>query len=158
MRTVRRFLIGIRWAIALILVNYAIASALVLLIGDRVTGRVFFTGRVIVTLLAGWLVIRNAIGGLRQAAVAGALLIFIDHVVLKGGYYLYVHFFAPDLLPFSALLSFGGVLISYVMFLWVPVGVAIVGALAAKLYLRHRPPNPPIQSGPAACEADSGES
>ncbi|MFZ3174550.1 MAG: hypothetical protein WA146_06600 [Thiobacillus sp.] len=141
----KRFVIGIRWPIALILVNYAIASALPLFLSEELTDWIFLGGRVVVTLLVGWLVIWNAIGGWWLAALAGALLNFIDHVICKGGYYLVIHFFAPDSIPFSALQSFWGVLISYIMFLWVPMGVAVVGALAAKLLRRLRPPNPPLQ-------------
>ncbi len=137
----KRFLIGIRWAIFLILLNYVATHVLGLILVEDTTDHIFLIGRIAGVLAAGWLVVWNSIGRFLHAALAGAFLVFLDHVVLKGGYYLLVHFFSPESLPFSALRSFYGVLISYVMFVWIPIGIAMLGAVMAKLYMKKWPPN-----------------
>jgi hypothetical protein len=43
----------------------------------------------------GWLIIYKEAGNLLHAALSGPFLIFVDHVLLMGGYILLVHFIDP---------------------------------------------------------------
>ncbi len=83
--------------------------------------------RALPVLLAGWLVTTRNVGGLWAASVAGALVLFIDHVVVAGTYFLFRGGFT----------IFGAVLFTYVAFVWVAMLVAFAGGLAGNLRLRH---------------------
>lgn len=92
---------------------------------------------------AGWLVQRRGLGGVRQAALAGAGIYFIDHVVLKGGVFLLNHLFRPEGMGLAA---FSSVIVSYLLF--APAALVIGaagGALAARP--RARPETGPPSGG-----------
>ncbi len=83
-------------------------------------------------LLAAWAgsrVTSYAVGGLKAAAAAGAVLLFVDHVLIRGGFFVFAQLFAPEWVDNKGVQGFGGVLISYVMFVWIPVAVSTVGGL-----------------------------
>lgn len=84
----RRFLVGVLWAIIIVLINDIAATVFFSYFSDEMADLIFNIIRVVITLFVGWLVVWHSVGGLWQAALAGAALNFIDHVVLKGGYYL----------------------------------------------------------------------
>lgn len=80
------------------------------------------------TLYAGWVVLFWNKGSLWRASLAGALVFLIDHPVIRGTMFLLQ----------GEVTAFWGVLISYVMFVWLSMLLAVVGALVAKAYLaRH---------------------
>jgi len=80
---------------------------------------------------AGWLVVQRGGGKLRVAAFAGLLLFAIDHIVLRGGGFLF-DAYALNQDPQRNLSAFGGVLISYAMFAPIDAAVAVVGGLASR--------------------------
>lgn len=62
----KSFLIGIRWAIFLILLNYVTTHVLGLILLEDTTDRIFLIGRITAVLVAGWLVIWNFVGRFRM--------------------------------------------------------------------------------------------
>jgi hypothetical protein len=80
------------------------------------------------TFYVGWVVLFWNKGSLWRAAFAGALVFLVDHPVVRGTIFLLQ----------GEVTAFWGVLISYVMFFWLSMLFAVVGALVAKAYLaRH---------------------
>lgn len=94
---------------------------------DTTANTLFNTVRAILVLACGWLVVSRKVGGLLAAAYAGALVIFVDHVLIKGFAFLLER----------ELQAFAGVLISYVMFIWVEMAVGLLGGFAAKIWARY---------------------
>ena len=133
----KNYFFEIRWAIALILLNYLVMEAAATWLTEDKIDLLFTIGRGLVCIYAGWLVISNSVGGLWKASLTGALLLFIDHVFLKGGTYLWAYFFSPATFPFDGLMAFGGVVISYFVFVWVPMALACLGGIAARTYFKH---------------------
>jgi hypothetical protein len=84
---------------------------------------VWLSVRVVLVAWAGYLVTRRGNFGLLSAAGAGAVMNFADHVIVKGGYFVLVGEF----------MAAGGVLISYVMFVWVAIAVALLGGALGKV-------------------------
>jgi len=84
--------------------------------------------RVLLALVCGWLVISRKAGGLWAAAFAGALVFFVDHVLVKGSSFLLKGEFQ----------AFIGVLISYAMLFWVAMAISLLGGYAAKLWVGGR--------------------
>lgn len=80
----------------------------------------------------GWSIIKHNAGNLLSAALAGPLLLFVDHVLLRGGYFLLCHLFNPAKFEYQGLMAFGGVIVSYVMFFWIPLLIAYLGGLVAR--------------------------
>ena len=100
-----------------VLVGVAVAAVINHFIVGGFGGNIpFNVGRVVISFVAGWLFVSHAHGSLWVAASAGPLVMLIDHVLLKGGYFVWVHFFWPELVQGEGLLAAGGVLISFVMF------------------------------------------
>ena len=80
----------------------------------------------------GWLIVKEEDGNLLRAALAGPFLIFVDHVLLLGGYALLFHFIDPAKFGYQGLRAFGGVIVSYVMFFWIPLLIAFLGGIVGK--------------------------
>jgi hypothetical protein len=85
--------------------------------------------RLLLAAWAGWRVTSRRIGGLTQAAAAGAVLLFVDHVIIRGGSFLVAQMVAPGWVDNKGFQGFGGVLVSYVMFVWIPVVFSIAGGV-----------------------------
>lgn len=83
---------------------------------------VFNIVRVFVWLYAGWRLASLGRFGTWKSALSGAVLFFIDHPILKGGYFLVEREF----------MAFGGVIVSYCMFCFVPVALSGIGAAIGK--------------------------
>jgi hypothetical protein len=94
--------------------------------------------RLLIPAWAGWRVIGLKAGGLGFAAVAGAIPLFVDHVLMKGGYFLVASALAGGTQGHHLFLAFGGVCLSYVMFVAIPVAAALCGALVAQARMRAR--------------------
>jgi hypothetical protein len=88
--------------------------------------------RMVAVFAGGWLIVKKDAGNLLHAALAGPFLIFVDHVLLMGGYALLFHFIDPARFGYQGLMAFGGVIVSYIMFLWIPLLIAFIGGIAAK--------------------------
>ena len=73
----------------------AVASVLnYFLVG--LAGDAFFNaGRVIIAFAGGWLMVSSANRGLWAAALTGAVVLVVDHVILKGGYFVLAHYLWP---------------------------------------------------------------
>lgn len=100
----------------------ALLSPLYGLLGRPGGDIVFNIVRISLWIYAGW---RLAfIGGFStwSSALSGAVLFFIDHPIIKGGHFLIHH----------EVLAFEGVIVSYCMFCFVPVGFAAIGAAVGK--------------------------
>jgi hypothetical protein len=110
--------------LAAAVLNYLLAGFL----GDVV----FNLGRAIIAALAGWFIVALAGRGLWAAIGMGPLVLLVDHVALKGGYFLLAHFFFPTAVEGEGLLAAAGVLISFVMFAPIEALFSLVGGFLAK--------------------------
>ena len=116
----KRYLLGLKIVLLLAALNSALWLVLSHFIPDLITNILLNIARTALVLWAGWLVVVERIGGLWGAALAGALVLFVDHPVVGGGYFLVTG--EPQ--------AFAGVLISYVMFVWVAMLVGWLGGMA----------------------------
>ncbi len=82
--------------------------------------------RVSLYFWAGMRITSLGTGNVRQAGKAGAVLLFIDHVVLRGGMFLFGTLLGNVTVKFG-LMSFGGVLVSYLLFAWVAFLIGTLG-------------------------------
>jgi hypothetical protein len=82
----------------------------------------FPLGRVILVGAAGFLVVKGGLG-LWSAALAGAVLFFVDHLLIKG-----IAFLAEN-----ELAAAGGVLVSFAMLVWVAMAIGVLGGAIAKI-------------------------
>lgn len=86
-------------------------------------GDIVFNGiRIALWVFAGWRLGFVGQFGMWKSALSGAILLFIDHPIIKGGYFLFRQEF----------MAFGGVMVSYCMFWLVPVGISAIGAGVGK--------------------------
>lgn len=85
--------------------------------------------RLVLAAWAGWRVTRYAVAGLKTAAAAGAVLLFVDHVLIRGGSFVVAQLLVPEWVDNKGFQGFAGVLVSYVMFVWIPVAASTVGGL-----------------------------
>ena len=73
-----------------------------------------------------------------KAALAGAILLFIDHPIIKGGGFLIEKEF----------MAFSGVIVSYLMFIWLSIAASALGAFVGKKKNRTcHCTRPPLRSG-----------
>jgi hypothetical protein len=91
---------------------------------------------------AGWLITKNNAGGLWRAALAGPLLFFIDHVVLKGGYFIVAQILHPLSGDSNGFLAFGGVIVSYIMFIPLILFVGFLGGWFSRRKLLRQKNDP----------------
>lgn len=108
------------------------ASVLNFFLGSLFGNVIFETDRVIIALAGGWLVVAAAERDLWIAAAVGPLMLLIDHLVLKGGYFVIAHFFFPAAVDGNGLISAAGVLISYVFVLPIAAGCSWLGGFLAR--------------------------
>jgi hypothetical protein len=107
-------LLAMAWAIL------GIATSTVIT-GD-IADTVWLSVRVALTATAGYVATRRRFG-LWTAVAAGAIVYFADHVLVKG-----IWFLVTD-----DLLAAAGVLVSFVMFVWVPAIIGFLGGLLGKV-------------------------
>jgi hypothetical protein len=127
--SVKHYFRALRIPIAVVLVT----SALGCFVGDQTwTLWAFEATRSCAAVLAGWLIARHGYS-IWKCAVAGVLLILIDHVAVKT-------------LAFALTgewLAIGGVLMSFAMFAFVPMALAAAAGFAAT---RIPPSNPTVET------------
>jgi len=87
---------------------------------NMVTVVLFNTVRVALAFWAGWLIVAKHIGKLWGAAFGGALIQFVDHAIVSGAFFL----------GSGEIQSYTGILISYVMFVWIPMFAGWIGGFA----------------------------
>lgn len=88
---------------------------------------------------AGWLITKNNVGGLLQAALSGPLLFLIDHILLKGGYFIIAQILNQSSADGKGFLAFGGVIVSYIMFLPLLLLVGFLGGwISRKKLTEHQ--------------------
>ena len=73
----------------------------------------FNFARICILVFAVWLLVRGGITNLWSISLAGFLLFFVDHLVVKGGSFLIS----------GEIMAFFGVLISFVMFVAIPMAI-----------------------------------
>lgn len=93
---------------------------------------VYTAARVVIIGYAGWLVQRKGLGGARRAALVGAGIYFIDHVVLKGGVFILNYLFKPDGMGLAA---FSSIVVS---FLLIAPAALVIGAAGGAVAARQR--------------------
>ena len=125
----KRYLAVIRRPIFFVVINFFFVNTLFSLLPFNIGNIVYNIGRIAIIFYAGWFIIRRKVGGIWQSALAGALIYFIDHVVLKGGIFLLNYLFKPAGLGLAA---FGGVLISFIMFVPLAMLIGTMGGLVAR--------------------------
>lgn len=106
--------LAVLWAIAGLASSSVVTNAPVL-------DGLFFAVRIALVAAAGYLAAKGSFG-MWGAAFAGAIVMFADHVLVKG-----IAFIASN--EFTAA---GGVLVSFVMFSWVAMLVGALGGAIAK--------------------------
>ena len=124
----KRYLLGLKIVFLLAALNSALWLVLPHFVPDLITNILLNIGRTALVLWAGWLVVTERIGGLWGAALAGALVLLVDHPIVGGGYFLLT----------GESQAFVGVLISYVMFVWVAMLVGWLGGIAGTKLARAR--------------------
>jgi hypothetical protein len=120
----KRYILGLKVVLLLAALNSVLWLVLPHFIPDLITNILLNIARTGLVLWAGWLVVTERIGGLWGAALGGALVLLVDHPIVGGGYFLLT----------GEREAFVGVLISYVMFVWVTMLFGWLGGFAgAKL-------------------------
>lgn len=89
--------------------------------------------RVAIAFAGGWLLVTAAGAPLRVAALAGILVLAVDHIVMKGGWFLAGEFFSLSGSEGDGYTVFGGVLISFVMFAPVAALCSWLGGVASRI-------------------------
>jgi hypothetical protein len=125
----KKFFLVMRLPIFLVVVNFFFVNTLFAFLPYSLGDISYNIIRIAIIFYAGWLVVRKNLGRTWQAALAGMLVYFIDHVACKGGVFLLNYLFRPEGLGLAA---FGGVLVSFIMFIPLAMIVGALGGLAAR--------------------------
>ena len=88
--------------------------------------------RFLIAFAGGWLLVAAAGAPLRVAVLAGIVVLVVDHILLKGGWFLADEFFFPSAGEREGYLAFEGVLLSFVLFVPVAALCSWLGGLAAR--------------------------
>jgi hypothetical protein len=127
--TMKKYLAVIRRPIFFIIINFFLVNTLFAFLPYSLGDILYNIGRISIIFYAGWLVIKKKVGGIWQAALTGAGIYFIDHVLLKGGIFLLNYLLKPQGLGLAA---FGGVLVSFIMFVSLAMLIGAMGGLVAR--------------------------
>jgi hypothetical protein len=107
----------------LLAVVWAVLGLFASSISGPIADLLWFVVRVAIVAAAGYLVTRRGKFGLGYAALAGALVMLADHVLVKGTA------FVLD----GELGAAFGVLVSFVMFVWVAALIGVVGGVVGRM-------------------------
>jgi hypothetical protein len=132
-----RYLYTLRWPIAV--------SALIYVVGHLLYGRVNTADLVLYAMMAqiyvlGWsgrLVVERRLTGLFGAALTGAFVVLVVHVTFKGGYFLALHLWRPDLLDGQGLRNVAGVLAAFSVFAPLCMVAGYVGGVRGRRLARR---------------------
>jgi hypothetical protein len=126
---VKKFMAVIRRPVFFVIVNFFLVNTLFSLLPNDIGNIVYNIGRISIMFYAGWLVAGKRVGGKWQSALAGVVIYFVDHVVIKGGLFLLNYLFKPE---GAGLAAFGGVVASFIMFIPLSMLIGMTGGLAAR--------------------------
>jgi hypothetical protein len=115
----RAYLRALQLPIGITVANVVIGLSL----PDLWSDLVFNAVRASCAVWAGWILGRRGLS-LRKSSAAGLALHVLDHVVIRGGW----------LLLHLEWLAFGGVLISFAMYAFIPLALGALGGVAAKRF------------------------
>lgn len=125
----KKFLAVLRRPVFFVLINFFLVNTLFSLLPFAIGNIVYNIGRISIIFYAGWLIAHKRVGGVWQSALAGAVVYFADHVVIKGGIFLLNYLFKPEGMGLSA---FGGVLVSFILFIPLAMLIGMLGAILAR--------------------------
>ena len=125
----KKFLAVMRRPIFFVIVNFFLVNTLFSLLPGSIGNVVYNIGRISIIFYAGWLVAGKKVGGKWQSALAGVVIYFVDHVVIKGGLFLLNYLFKPE---GAGLAAFGGVVASFIMFIPLSMLIGMTGGLVAR--------------------------
>ncbi len=125
----KKFRAVMKLPLFLTVVNFFLVNTLLGLLPYNIGNISYNILRISIIFYAGWLVVGKRLGSIWHAALAGILVYFADHVVLKGGVFLINYLFKPDGLGLAA---FSGVIVSFILFTPLAMAVASLGGLAAR--------------------------
>jgi hypothetical protein len=125
----KKFLAVMRRPIFFVIVNFFLVNTLFSLLPGNIGNVVYNIGRISIMFYAGWLLARKKVGGKWQSALAGVVIYFVDHVVIKGGLFLLNYLFKPE---GAGLAAFGGVVASFIMFIPLSMLIGMIGGLVAR--------------------------
>jgi len=120
-----------------VVVGVAVAAVVNYIVSSFVGDIVFNAVRIAIAFSGGWLIVSAAHKSLWTAAAVGPLVLIIDHVLLKGGFFVLADYLWPEAAQGQGLLAAGGVLISFVMFLPIAVLCSWVGGFTARRKEQH---------------------
>ena len=118
-----------RHPIFFVIVNFFLVNTLFSLMPNDTGNIVYNIGRIFIMFYAGWLVAGKKVGGKWHSALAGVVIYFVDHVVIKGGLFLLNYLFKPE---GAGLAAFGGVVASFIMFIPLSMLIGMIGGLVAR--------------------------
>ncbi len=136
----KKFLAVMRRPIFFVIINFFLVNTLFSLLPYDLGNIVYNLGRISLVFYAGWLVARKKVGGKWQSALAGVVTYFVDHVVIKGGIFLLNYLFKPE---GAGLAAFGGVVVSFIMFIPLSMLIGMIGGLVALSRQENAPADPP---------------
>ncbi len=125
----KKFFAVVRRPVYLILINFFLVNTLFSLLPFDIGNIIYNIGRISIVFYAGWIVIYRKVGSIWQAALAGIIVYFVDHVLIKGGIFLLNYLFKPEGLGLAA---FGGVLVSFIVFIPLAMLIGAMGGLFAR--------------------------
>ena len=125
-----------------VLAAVAIAAIFNYLLAGFAGDVVFNVGRELIAFLGGWLMVSSANRGLWMAALTGPVVLVVDHVILKGGYFVLAHYLWPAEVEGKGLLAAGGVLVSFAMFLPLAMISSWAGGFVARRKGKHAEAHP----------------
>ncbi|MGE5174569.1 MAG: hypothetical protein ACM3MD_12155, partial [Betaproteobacteria bacterium] len=119
----------LRRPIFLVIINFFLVNTLFSLLPYNIGNIAYNIGRIAIVFYAGWLIVMKNVGGKWQSALAGVVIYFVDHVFVKGGIFLLNYLFKPEGMGLAA---FGGVIVSFVMFIPLSMIIGMIGGIVAQ--------------------------
>ncbi len=135
----KKYLAVLRRPIFLVIINFFLVNTLFSLLPYSIGNIAYNIGRISIVFYAGWLVVTNKVGGKWQSALAGVIIYFVDHVLVKGGIFLMNYLFKPEGMGLAA---FGGVVVSFVMFIPLSMIIGMIGGAIAQSRRKRAPVDP----------------
>lgn len=140
----KKFIAVMRRPIFFIVVNFFLVNTLFAFLPYGLGDTSYHLGRIAVIFYTGWLVVRKNLGAVGHAALAGAGIYFIDHVVLKGGIFLLQYLFRSEEIGLAA---FSSVIVSFVAIVPIAMIIAAAGGIVARGRKEISTANPPATPG-----------
>ncbi len=135
----KKFVAVMRRPAFFVIVNFFLVNTLFSLLPNDIGNIVYNIGRISIMFYAGWLVAGKKVGGKWQSALAGVVIYFADHVVIKGGLFLLNYLFRPE---GAGLAAFAGVVASFIMFIPLSMLIGMIGGLVARSRSEKTPADP----------------